>query len=508
MRKLWLKFGLIYLNLLTIWFTACGDQASQTNPTTTVPVTATSASTPASTLTSTPPTVTTTVATNNRPSIPPATSTSSSPEATSSPAATSNSTSNSNEDWPTYHRDNLRTGYLPNVPDPKNLALKWNVKLDGAVYAQPLVIGTQLIVATEANSLYSLDTQTGKEQWHANFGKPVPRSALPCGNIDPLGITGTPVYDPATSLIFAVAEVTGPSHQLVGVDLKTGQVKVRRSADPAGMKEIAPHQQRAALSVSQGLVYIAYGGLYGDCGNYHGWVVAARTDGQGDLLSFQVPTKREGGIWAAAGAAIDANGKVYVAVGNGEETEGQWDHSDSVLRLSSDLKLEDGFAPKEWQQDNERDDDLGSLGPVLLPNGYIFIAGKSGVTYSLKANNLGGIGGQVQSDRICDAYGGAATVDNRVFVPCSNGLQEITVGNDGKLTPGWRVEEVTGSPIVAGKTVYSIDATGKLYAIDRESGNIRANLTISPTSRFATPVLSKGLVFVGTMTGISAISLS
>src|SRR2546423_1325819 len=125
-------------------------------------------------------------------------------------------------------------------------------------------------------------------------------SPLPCGNSDPLGIPGPPVYDPATNLGFAVAEVSGPEHILVGVNADTGQVQVRRVADPAGM-ETAPHQQRSALTLSNGMVYIAYGGLFGDCGNYHGWVVASRTDGQGPMLSYQVPTTREGGIWAASG---------------------------------------------------------------------------------------------------------------------------------------------------------------------------------------------------------------
>ena len=109
--------------------------------------------------------------------------------------------------------------------------------------------------------------------------------------------------------------------------MRTGQLRGRRSADPAGMDTIA-HQQRAALALSQGLVYIAYGGLDGDCADYHGWVVASRTDGRGPLLSYQVPTTREGGIWAASGPAVDSAGNIYVAVGNGAATSGDWDHSD------------------------------------------------------------------------------------------------------------------------------------------------------------------------------------
>ena len=138
-------------------------------------------------------------------------------------------------DWTTYHRDNARTGYLAGLADPTRLTRAWSARLDGAVYGQPLVVGDRVLVVTEADSLYALELGSGRVRWRTNVGKPVPLSALPCGNIDPLGITGTPVYDPATGLVFALAEVTGPAHLLVGVDARSGRVRVRRPADPPGM---------------------------------------------------------------------------------------------------------------------------------------------------------------------------------------------------------------------------------------------------------------------------------
>jgi len=410
----------------------------------------------------------------------------------------------SSTDWTTYHRDNTHAGYLPDMPDPQRLAVAWNTALDGAVYAEPLVVGGHVLVATEGNTLYSLNAQTGQIEWRTNIGEPVPLSALPCGNIDPLGITGTPVYDPATGLVFAVAEVSGPAHVLVGIDVRTGEVRVRRSADPQGMDPLA-HQQRAALTLSNGIVYIAYGGLFGDCGNYHGWVIGSRTDGSGPLLAYQVPTQREGGIWAPPGPAVDATGRLYVSVGNGSETNGGWDHSDSVLRLSPTLKLEDGFAPDQWRQDNARDADLGSLSPVLLPDGLIFIAGKAGIGYVLHSEALGGVGGQVLAQPICHAYGGAAVVGSSVFVPCNEGLQQLQVGPDGNLTLGWQAR-VPGSPVVGGHTVYSLDRGGTLYALDIASGQARATVAVGATSRFATPTLYQDRMFVGTLTGIVAVT--
>lgn len=408
-------------------------------------------------------------------------------------------------DWTTYHRDNTRTGYLQNMPDPQRLALAWNTALDGAVYAEPLIVGGHLIVATERNSVYSLDAQTGQIEWHTNIGEPVPRSALPCGNINPLGITGTPVYDRSTGLVFAVAEVTGPAHILVGLDARTGAVRVRRSADPSGMEPLA-HQQRAALALSQGMVYVAYGGLFGDCGNYHGWVVASRTDGSGPLLAYQVPTNREGGIWAAAGPSVDAAGRLYVGVGNGSEVIGEWDHSDSVLRLSPTLNLEDGFAPEQWRQDNLTDADLGSLGPVLLPDRLVFIAGKAGIGYLLHSEALGGVSGQVLTKPVCHAYGGAAVVGSTIFVPCNEGLQQLEVGAGANLTLGWRADNVPGSPVIGGHTVYSLDRNGTLHALDIETGKARATVRVGATSRFATPTLFEDRVFIGTLTGVVAVT--
>src|SRR5262245_21260612 len=99
-------------------------------------------------------------------------------------------------------------------------------------------------------------------------------SALTCGGIDPLGITSTMVYDRATNLQFALAEVSPTAAKiLVSIDATTGKVRQRRPApEPKG--ESAGHQQRGALTLYAGRVYIPYGGRPGDCGQYVGSVVA------------------------------------------------------------------------------------------------------------------------------------------------------------------------------------------------------------------------------------------
>jgi outer membrane protein assembly factor BamB len=413
----------------------------------------------------------------------------------------------SSTDWTTYHANNLRTGYISSTPDAHSLSNIWNTQLDGSVYAEPLVVGNHVIVATEGDSLYALDPNTGSVQWHTNVGTPVPLSSLPCGNIDPLGITGTPVYDPATDLVFAVAEISGPAHILVGLDANTGQVKVRRLVDTDGMDPRA-HQQRPALTLANGMVYFTYGGLDGDCSDYIGRVVASRTNGQGPLLVYRVPTPREGGIWATPGPSVDASGNLYVSVGNGAVTSGQWDHSDSVLKLSPTLQLIDAFAPTTWAQDNANDADLGSQGPILLPGNFIFAAGKSGNGYILNASNLGGIGGSIDEQSVCSSFGGAATVGSTIFVPCTDGLIEITVDASGHMRQGWKASgDIVGSPVVGGHTVYSF-SNGVMHALDMNSGQLVASLNVGSANRFVTPTIYGTSIFIGTNTGITAIKIS
>jgi YVTN family beta-propeller protein len=413
-------------------------------------------------------------------------------------------------DWTKYHDNNVCSGFVAKMPDPTAFANLWRQPLDGAVYAEPLVVGGQIIVVTENDSMYALDAQTGQIAWHTNVGIPVPLSDLPCGNSDPIGITGTPVYNPQTGLIFAVAEIQGPAHILLGVDVKTGQIKVRRVVDPSGIDPRA-YQQRAALALYGGKIYIVFGGLYGDCSDYRGLVVASRTDGTGSLLIYQVPTTRLGGIWEPAGPTVDAQGNLYVSVGNGAATGGSWDHTDSVLKLSPSLQLEDAFAPQSWAQDNANDLDLSSLGPVFLPNGFIFIQGKSNHGYVLQANHLGGVGGQIQTISVCaaGAYGGAAVSGSVAFIPCADGLREIQLRSGGTLLAGWQASgQVTGSPVIGGNTVYSLNAGGgTLYALNATTDSVRATISVGTSSRFATPTLFQNTIFVGTMTGIVAVQI-
>ena len=248
--------------------------------------------------------------------------------------------------WSTFGHDAARSGLAPNEPLFHAVSRRWtSVRLDGSVYGQPLVVGSWVVVATEGDTLYGLSSTTGEVKWMAHLGTPMSRSDLPCGNIDPSGITGTPVVDVDSRTVWVVAFVQPGHHDLVAVDLATGAVKARRTVDPPG-SDPKEQQQRGALSLLGGSVYVPFGGLFGDCGNYHGYIVSARVDGQSQLTIWQVPASAQGGLWSTGGAAIDAAGHLFVTSGNSASTS-VFDYGNTVLRLGSNLVLQDWFAPAD-----------------------------------------------------------------------------------------------------------------------------------------------------------------
>ena len=405
-----------------------------------------------------------------------------------------------------YHGDPARTGLASSFPSlGAGLTQAWSTALDGAVYGEPLGVAGQVIVATESDTVYSLDPTTGSITWHQHLGTPVALSSLPCGDIDPLGITSTPVYDPATGSVFVVAEVSGPKHTLFALDASSGAVRWSRSVDLPG-HDPSTHQQRAALALGNGYVYIGFGGLAGDCGQYQGEVVGVPTTGAGTTISYQVPVAREGAVWATGGPVIDPAGNLYVSVGNGSSTT-TYDGSDSVLELSPKLALLSRFAPAQWAHDNATDADLGSLSPVLVPGGWVFIAGKSGTGYVLKQGALGGIGGEVHSATVCRGFGGAAIEGSTIYVPCSSGLRMVQIGAGGAITPGWQTSSgATGPPVIGGGAVWSVSiASGKLFALSEADGSVLASISLGSVPHFDAPTLWDGLVLVGTLSGVVAI---
>jgi hypothetical protein len=362
--------------------------------------------------------------------------------------------------WPTFDRTAARSGVSISSPSPKKVRKSWTAAVDGLVYTQPLIVGSEVIIATENNTVYALSESTGKVRWSRHLARPV-TGGLPCGNILPSGITGTPVSDPATGRLWVVTFTSRPAfrHTLWELNLSNGRPVWHRSIDLPGSDPRA-QQERGALALLGSRVYVPYGGLYGDCSDYKGRVVGAPVSGSGRLVSFTTPNQREAGIWAPAGEAVRDN-SIYVSTGNGTPVN-KIDDSDSVLRLSQRLKVIGRFTPSNFLELSANDVDLSSTAPAMLPGGLVFQVGKEGVGYVLKGTRLGGTGGQLASAKVCEGgFGGDAVIGHEIVFSCFSSLHAISVtpGKRGRkpvIRRLWSVNGNPGPPIIAGGVVWDV----------------------------------------------------
>ncbi|PSJ29145.1 pyrrolo-quinoline quinone [Streptosporangium nondiastaticum] len=334
----------------------------------------------------------------------------------------------------TQHNDNRRTGanlhehaLTPLTVGPTTFGKLFTRAVDGQIYAQPLVVpgvdvpgtGPRDIVyaATMHNSVYAFDAHDPAATaplWRASLG---PSAPLPDPQIGPsgyrdiaveVGIVSTPVIDTARQVLYAVAftkDADGHHHTLHALDLATGQEAlggpVRIAAEVPGTGEGSSggrlafvskrHIQRAALTLANGRVYIAFA-AYGDRRPYHGWVLAH----DAETLALRgayvaTPGTRMGGIWQAGqGLAVDDRGCLYFMTGNGGFAADGSELGDSIVKLTPDLALADWFSPYNNAALDARDIDLGSAGPLLLPGTSLLLGGgKEGKFYLLDTTDMG-----------------------------------------------------------------------------------------------------------------------
>ena len=363
----------------------------------------------------------------------------------------------------TNRGDNGRTGLnsaetllTPGSVASPAFGLVYNNPVDGQVYAQPLYVSHQqitptggqpkvanvLYVATEHDSLYAFDADTGVQYWKTSLiptgESPVQASDpnINCADIAPeIGITATPVIDRTAGpngTIFVVATTTDGTnyfHRLHAVDLSTGQdrnglgpVIIAASVPPVSRpaNTFLPKKERsqAGLLLLNGIIYTSWSS-YCDNAPFTGWIIAynesdlsqaavLNTDPNGSPVSAPLPDGSGNAIWQTGnGPAVDANGNIYVSTSNGpfdtSLTGGfpsNSDFGDSVLKISttSGLSVTDYFTPfNEFTEVTDRID-IGSGGPVVLPdivdrNGtphhLLLAAGKDYNLYLLDRDNLG-----------------------------------------------------------------------------------------------------------------------
>lgn len=372
------------------------------------------------------------------------------------------------------------------------------VELDGPVYGKPADGGVRIFAATENDTVYALSPADGSVLWSRHLAEPFTPHG--CGNITPLGITGAPVYDPASRLVYAVAEDAAAHHVLYGLSAADGRIVSQTPLDPP-VGDRAYLQQRSALTLWRGHVFAAFGGLYGDCGTYTG-AVASVDVSSGSVNWFEASSDGGGGMWAPGPAAVGTD-RLYFSIGNGGAVRPSqpFDGTDSVVALDVNAKRVDFFAPASWAADNASDSDLGSMNPVVAA-GHVIIAGKSAQGYLLDPSGLGGVGGGTPFPA-CAAFGAAAVNGDVVYLPCQDGTRAYRIGTT--VTPLWHARG-NGQPVLAGGLLWvAAYDTGVLYALDPATGHIERQVTVGRLPHFATPTPGSGKLFLGTADGVAVV---
>jgi hypothetical protein len=331
------------------------------------------------------------------------------------------------------------------------------VHVDGDVYAQPLYLlqvdvpgkGKRNIVfiATEHDSVYAFDADGDFDVplWQAAFVNSqsgiatIRAGESGCPLIRPeIGITSTPVIDPATGTLYVLTrteEKGRPTQRLHALDVATGAEKFGGPVEiSAPGFDALLENPRAALLLAGNAVYIGWGSNC-DYGRYHGWLMAYDSHSLKQLAAFNTsPKDIQSGIWAAdAGFAADPEGNIFVATGNGkfDVASGGPDYGDSLLKINLDpsgLSVRDYFTPSNNEHLNDTDKDLGSGGPVLLPDQpgphphLVVIGGKGAVIYLLDRDQLGKFHSEGDSSALqkisveSELMGAAAFWQNHLYV--------------------------------------------------------------------------------------------
>ncbi len=438
--------------------------------------------------------------------------------------------------------------------------LEFIAPIEGVVNAQPLFLDGQgkgpdmVLVTTELNQVFAIDASTGIQIWKRMLDPPLPVQVLRdllyefCGSIDPIGITGTPVIDESTRRIYfdllTADETRYAKHLVYSLSLDDGStlpgwpVDVGKSVP--GFRDLVENQ-RGALTLLNGRVYVPYGGHAADCADFRGWVVGISTD---DTSVNAWSTEVVGaGIWAPSGVASDGT-SLFVATGNGLEIT-TWRGSEAIIRLDDGPTFSgltaDYYAPLDWRELDALDQDLGGSGAILVdvpqakPRELVVALGKDGKAYLADRSNLGGIGGGLLAELVVG--GSIITAPSTYTTPQGT---YVTFGGyyaTGIHCPGENIVTLqihptsplsistawcANVPWLGSTMVTTSDGTSesivwvvgtktdnRLYALDGDTGAVIATTdAVGEVMRFSAAIEAKGRIYVGATDRLAAFTLN
>jgi iron transport multicopper oxidase len=372
--------------------------------------------------------------------------------------------------------DDLRTGWYPNEPSitPQlvsggTFGQLWSAKVEGQVYAQPLLSSGTLLVATEQNKVYGLDPATGTLKWPKplSLGTPWNPADINCGDLTPsIGVTSTPVIDTTTNIAYMTHKTyasgtSGPARWFMdAVNMASGAEEPGFPVELSGAAQDAPSRvfpattqlQRPGLLLMGGVVYAAFGS-HCDHTPWQGWIFGVSTVGKVTARYVDNTTEEGAGIWqSGSGLTSDGPGTILFSTGNGgapskpaagNTPPANLGESVVRVRVQSDgsLKPVDFFAPFNAPELDGFDADFASGGVTGLPSEYfgtpsvpnLAVAdGKQGYVYLLNRDSLGGVSqGPGGSDNVVQRLGPRGGVWSRpgvwpgeggyVYIPTSSG---------------------------------------------------------------------------------------
>jgi Big-like domain-containing protein len=504
-------------------------------------------------------------------------------------------TSSNASDVVTHHYDAMRSGTntheLTLTPSNVNSTTFGKVAefaVDGQIDGQILYLNqvaipgagnkNVLYFATENDSVYAVDADSisgtaATVFWHTTAHPsgetPLTTADTGCGYINPVGIMSTPVIDRSRNAIYVVAASRDSGgithHRLHALDLTSGN---ELFAGPTEITATFPgkggnsngttvtflanrQQQRAALLESNGTIYTAWSGYYGDCGNYSAWVIAYNADSLAQTGAIDlVPNTHGAGMWLGGGGpAADAAGNVYLPTGNafGGNTPGiSNDYGDTFVKLSASVPpaVADYFAPMNAISDDNLDADMGSAAALLLPDlmdsgsmtrHLAVVAGKDGMMFVVDRDNMGqysAIANNVYQEFASDGHENFSSpiyLNGRVYIgPSGLPLKAFSVAQ-AKLSasPASQTAFVFGSNGTVPSASANGNSNGVVWALDRESRTLYAYDATDLTKvlynsgqaasgrdsfsnvggHFITPMVANGRVYFGTGTTVAVFGL-